>query len=443
MTDLRFEFDWISYPDDNRIIGETTAHLKIYLGSTCVTRNEDIWSKSTRDHITVSLYPLAMWVASSWWRLNYEVLPGGNATIPKNDWRMSHEMAAANHGYVWPKVMFATDREVIHAWAESSDTDRQDAVRYLNDLRYPCAISRKKFAQTMSDLIETVIARIADTGAGHCDLAKLWQFIRDDQRDPAELRHRRLEAELGFDPEECPDNTLASAILLEDKLGIEALAELAGAYAEAVDDRVDAIKDLIAANGLMGEPKISPLSPPAIAAEPEPWRRGVSMARKLRDQIGRPGDVLSDGEISGLLGLSSMQVENWSPIGRQRASVAGWTDEKMMKFVPRKRHPIARRFEMARFIGDYTGSDTKNSNRWLVTTDLSTARQKYQRAFAAEFLCPIDSLTNFLNGDFSTSAFEDAANEFQVSEDTIKSLLKNNGFLPRNTRERGLPYDSA
>jgi Zn-dependent peptidase ImmA (M78 family) len=77
----------------------------------------------------------------------------------------------------------------------------------------------------------------------------------------------------------------------------------------------------------------------------------------------------------------------------------------------------------------------------LASTDLSTARQKYQRAFAAELLCPVDAVVNFLDGDLSESALDEAAEYFEVGEITVRSLLSNNGYLP--SAEPRIPYPLA
>ena len=81
----------------------------------------------------------------------------------------------------------------------------------------------------------------------------------------------------------------------------------------------------------------------------------------------------------------------------------------------------------------------KGFSEWLTNTDLRTARQKYQKAFAAEFLCPIKSLIGFLEEDFSESAIEDAANYFEVSEWTVSSLLANNHFISHHLMN-DIPY---
>jgi Zn-dependent peptidase ImmA (M78 family) len=53
-----------------------------------------------------------------------------------------------------------------------------------------------------------------------------------------------------------------------------------------------------------------------------------------------------------------------------------------------------------------------------------------QRAFAAEFLCPIEALRAFLDDDVSNEAIEDAGEHFSVSPLAVRSHLALNGILP-------------
>jgi Zn-dependent peptidase ImmA (M78 family) len=86
------------------------------------------------------------------------------------------------------------------------------------------------------------------------------------------------------------------------------------------------------------------------------------------------------------------------------------------------------RFEAARFLSEEISAPQRES--WLPATDTSTARQKAQRAFAAEFLCPIGALRQFLSEDFSPEAIEEAGERFGVSELAVKSVLANHGEIP-------------
>ena len=429
MTDIRFDFDWDSYPDDDRKVGETTARLKIHVDGTCLTRNRDIWSETIQDNVIVSLYPIAMWFASSWWRLNHEIRPAladVRSGLP-HDWRMSHELAAANMGFVWPNLVLAPDEDEIRVWAQASPDQGQAAVKYLNGLSRSRTLPREQFASKVSTFIEHVIARLSEAGLQDSELAQLWALIAADRENPRAYQKRRIEAELGFDPEECPNSLIKQAISLEKKIGTTSFSELAGAYAGHTENPLMAMKALAASEGITGKPNV-----PCMVVDQsgrEPWKHAVSHARELRNKIGNLGGALSNDTLYELLGLSKKAIEDWVPTGRARASVAECPNNEKVKFVPRKKHPDAKRFELARFIGDYTRARNLYPESWLVTADLTTARQTFQRAFAAEFLCPISSLVEYLDGDFSEIAFEEAADNFHVSERTVESLLMNNGYI--------------
>lgn len=439
MTKLHIKHEWSSYDDAMAEVGETTARVGIFLDSYCLSKNYDIFSKTVRDQIHVSLYPLAMWFASSWWRLHYEVLPDSARKAPSHDWRMSHEMAAANMGFVWPQIIFSPDNDSVQVWALASQGHNEEAARFLNGLDHGYSVPKDQFTGEVASLIGDVIARLNEVGCKDSDLAAIWGFISEDLNNPAEHKKRRLEAMLGFDPESCPENLIVQAIDLEEKIGADTFSELAGAYARDADNRLDAIQSLLQADGLEGDPD-DILVFNVESATREPWEIAVSAARELRKKLGNTLGSLDNQILYDLLGLPAASFNDWLPASRAKASVAGPDGHGKMKFIPRRQHPVARRFELARFVGDYVRATNQPLGSWLVSADLSTARQKFQRAFAAEFLCPINSLVEFLNGDLSEAALGEAANHFSVSERTVDSLLINNGYLPRYATNYGMPY---
>ncbi len=441
MADLRFDLEWLSYADEDPKIGETTARLKVQVGEICFTHNEDAWSRTVRDHVIVSLYPLAVWFASSWWRLNHEILPADARLGPAHDWRMNHELAAANMGFVWPNLVFAPDGDEMHIWAQLSQHHGQTSVKYLQGSGRSRTVPRRQFAYAVSSFVNDVMARLHETELRDSELAQLWSIVLDDLANPRESRKRRIEAELGFDPEDCPDALIGRAIAFERKIGESSFSELSGAYAGNGGNRIDAMHALADSSGIVGKPDLPDMG--LEKSEGEPWKHAVSAAHELRSQIGKPGGALPNDTLYDLLGLQKGDVESWTPSGRAKASVAGEAGKGNVKFIPRKTHPVSRRFELARFIGDHVRSMKLEPGSWLVTADLATERQKFQRAFAAEFLCPISSLVEFADGDFSESAIEDAANEFAVSEQTVEASLINNGYLSRHALETDMPYDLA
>ena len=82
-----------------------------------------------------------------------------------------------------------------------------------------------------------------------------------------------------------------------------------------------------------------------------------------------------------------------------------------------------RRFALARLLGDRLfGHDEPLSP----ATRAYTYRQKAQRAFAAELLCPYKALCDFLGADRSEERYDDAASHFNVSSWAIDTVLLNN-----------------
>ncbi|MGY0561690.1 ImmA/IrrE family metallo-endopeptidase [Luteimonas sp. A277] len=437
MAELSINAKWMAAESGEPEVAATAAQLNMCVDDICLTRNQDVWAETVRDNVFVSAYPLATWFASSWWRLNHEPLPPQR---PGYDWRMAHELGAAGHGFVWPRIIFIPDGEAIYVWAEASMTPGQ-SVQYLSSLRAPKLIAPTGFQQSVERFMQSVLARLDAKDLAGSNLAQLWAIVQAELADPEAARRRKLEAKLGFDPEECPEDALNAALQWESRVGDVALSELAPAIAASgADPDLAVIGELANADGIVGAPEFSFGSIDHLD-HGAPWERAVHDARALRQQIGNINGPILNGALTGLMGLSSDAVADFAPRGRSPVAVAMPLNDRQLKFVPRRRSPAGKRFELARFLGEHLRSSICGE-RWLVSTDLGTSSQKYQRAFAAEFLCPIDALASFLNGDFSSYAIEEAAEKFDVSEQTVTSLLRNNDYIQHHSTEI-MPYQVA
>jgi hypothetical protein len=352
---------------------------------------------------------------------------------------MAHELGAANHGFVWPQIIFASDCEVMQVWAVPSGINDNQSVRYLNELEKSAFIPLADFRRGVEDFIIAVISRLNAMGCQNTDLSNLWQLIQEDRADAESTKYRRLEAEMGYDPDECPEELMNKALELERKMGIAALSELAPVYGKSLTD----IEEIADSPGLIGKPTIPSFG--ALSPQDLPWQRAVAAARSLRYTLGNPHDKIDNAKMCDLLGIEVSQFEQWSPLKRNNAGIAVPESGNQFRFIPRKtiNNPDGKRFELARYIGDYLLTGQTNGE-WLASTDLSTSRQKYQRAFSAEFLCPITALREFLQDDYSESAIKDATQHFQVSQKTVNSMLVNNRLISfsyaDDYAESGLPY---
>ena len=95
-----------------------------------------------------------------------------------------------------------------------------------------------------------------------------------------------------------------------------------------------------------------------------------------------------------------------------------------------KSYSTTRRFAVSRLLGDHLHFD---QNETLIpSTEAKTTRQKFQRAFAQEFLCPYDALTDKLGTSApSEDDINSAADYFDVSPLLVRTTLVNRGQLDR------------
>lgn len=92
MPGMSIELKWLPPFQGTPEIGRTSATIQIRFGSENATRSLDAWSESVQDSARVPAYPLAIWLASSWWRIRWEPLPSRI--------RLTHDHVPA--GTSWP-----------------------------------------------------------------------------------------------------------------------------------------------------------------------------------------------------------------------------------------------------------------------------------------------------------------------------------------------------
>ena len=114
---MHIELEWLPPFQGAEEVGRTSAAVQMRFGAEIATRFEDEFSQSVQHAARVSAFPFAVWLAQSWWRLRWEPLPSRIRLVPDQiadaNWRMSHEIPAAGYGFIWPRVVFASDGEAI------------------------------------------------------------------------------------------------------------------------------------------------------------------------------------------------------------------------------------------------------------------------------------------------------------------------------------------
>lgn len=138
ISNMAIQLEWLPPFLGPKEVGRTSATIQIHFGSENATRFEDAWSQSVQNGARVSAYPLALWLASSWWRIRWEPLPSwirlaADGVSANVDWRMSHELPAAGYGFIWPQLTLASDGETIRVSCQRTSAVSSEPVRYLSE----------------------------------------------------------------------------------------------------------------------------------------------------------------------------------------------------------------------------------------------------------------------------------------------------------------------
>ncbi len=422
MSNLEIAVDWrpdamhrvssVEPEDDEATLGE----LRVAVRGILLTQAEnDGGNRQRGPRIAASC--LAEWLAWHWWRILWEPARAG-VSPPSMEWSRAHDMACIGGGWLWPNIKVTSDGQNVTLHARPTDATPIEPLSFLADAKGQ--VPREDFEAGVDIFLERVTNRLDEQRVQDGHLARMIRELNDDRQDPEASMHRRIEARLGCDPDEGDPELIAQTIAGGNELGSDAMEELvADQPLSAADLRQAADKHGFAANpddGVAGNPVLVPAHPGAYV----PWRVGVAAAQDLRRRERLGGDPIDDGSLENLLG-----VVNGAIRGRRR-----YQNASFMLRGENRRHDVVlkagsrpgRRFAVARILGDRMLAPSSHESL-LPVTDALTHRQKMQRAFAAEFLCPSSSLQDEMHGDYSSKGMERAAKHFGVSPWLVQRRL--------------------
>jgi len=428
--DFRIMLKWI--PDSSDELEDIQAKVQIYLSDKCLTRHHSTIDNSDSDAAMLAPFPMAMWFASNWWRLCWEPTP--NKT-PTTDWRMSHMLSAAGYGYTWPTICFQTDGELIRIISLPNEIKWGETASYTT--LYSGLITQSTFENTIHSFINECVSKVAIK-----ELKDLWGEVCEEREDLQASFYRKIEAILGFDPGEGPEDEILSLLDRAEEYGTDALQEISSQLisSRSVQEAINKLK-----GGQIGaKVSIADTSPLVDFARKKrmnllPWDLGFDLAREARKVWGISGPLLNK-TLYEIMGIPSNSFEAAPVIGSGIG--LGWkSPDNTARFCMNKSHPKARRFMASRFICENIAAPT--TDVLLPSTNQKTARQKVQRAFAAELLCPIQEILKYCDGDYSDDILDEVASIFDVSPLVVKSQLRNKNILPNDDDLCHLWFDAA
>lgn len=419
--DFHIGFDWLDKSHGDAVERATFAQIEIVAGGQSLTEVEDIAARTVRSYIRASAYTLGAWFVSNWWRLRWEPYPNLNPAI---DWRMSHDLASAGGGYVWPNIRFVSDGQSVSINSLPTGNHPATPIRFLRHCR--AEIDAAYFETGVDAFIDALIERMSGVSALPRDLAETWQAIRDERANPATAQWRRLEARMGFDPDDAPETVISDLATLSDNLGSDAIEEIAAAMGHLAADVAHTLEKVTSRAPMLRIPSEDAMREMAQDERRQsdvPWKQAVSVARRARATWGIDDGPISSSHLCDLLDVPVSLVRNntrSAPIPAARR-----TEDDRLAVVLARSSETARRFALARLVGDSLYAPP--GDRLLPATEARTARQKFQRAFAQEFLAPHSDLLARVGGGYpSEDALEAVATQFGVSPLLVSNALDNN-----------------
>ncbi len=427
--------DWLR-PDPGDDAGfDMQAQLTIWVNDECVTTFEDRSSGDIDHSPGLSADWLATWFAVNWWRLRWE--PDRS---PSFDWEMSHNLAAAGGGYLWPVLRFRSDGDTVAVESTATPLGYREPIRYLKE--HSWIIDSAVFEHGIDQFIGATVERTSRYCKGEATLQELWAEVNGERRDAERYALRKLEACLGYDPAEAPEGLIEALQRACIYYGPDAVHELAAATQDQAVDGLKKLKDRILNSqsvvSLGNYEKLLRICNKEINQTDVPWRRAAQAARIARSVWGLPSGPVSTSTMSDLFGVPlSQSLVNDSPASIELRSLSAGLreneDASTFRVSLGQRRETGRRFTLSRLVGDSLMAAPDEA--LLPSTQAKTSRQKFQRAFAQEFLCPIDDLREYLyfRDSPSDEDIDDAADFFKVSPLTVRATLVNKGILPRET----------
>ena len=422
------ECAWLDIPTATSSVEHNLlASLSMYVQGECATLVENHRQHEFHAAVNVSAFPLVQWVMIHWWRLLWE--PQRNTP----SWDYSHRVGSAGHGYIWPNLSFSSDWQSVNVSSRPTFPWDAEPVRYVN--HFDKAVPLDEFEFGLEHFLRAALKKLKLAGTSHAAL--LWSEISRERQDEDISRWRSLEACMGFDPDEASPNLVNSLFQQMPENGRHAVQEMAAACQDQAISRMCNLRQHAQKSDIVVHvPECDALRiqiSHATREDRNPWVRGEIAASIARETWNLQGPVHT-GQLTELYGLGP-QWEKQEYASSLRGLNAGFRSaEHSDQFSASLcgRHDTSRRFALARLVADHI--DASEEDMLLPGTSALTSRQKFQRAFAQELLCPFQDLKEYIGAEsVDQDVMEEAAHHFGVSPMLIEHTLVNKNLLDRDS----------
>ena len=408
---MKFSVDWIDGARNaNAEERATLCDLQIFVGDANACRFYDAAERRAFDHIVVPAVHLAEGIATDWWAIF------GGRDRPRS-------VLPYRTGFALPNLLFQCDGAdfTASAYAHTYENPPVDFSQAGPEL-----MPRADAENTLAAFIRQVVDRLADSGVRNSEVALCWQRIARSLQDPDEMAFCVAAGGLGLDPYSISD-TDAHFIEVSGSwfAGEELIEFLAGAAPDNHDVRTSTIQSIARVESKLSDKFRLPELDDAArqisdATQRHPgeraWAPGYRAAQALRaaagiqnnatlpsfDVIARKfggGSFRTSGTLSGVTALVSRN------------------DDDLRIYLPDRE---AETFAFARAIG--AAVCFPSAPRSVVNRLWGAEQQATGRAFAAEFLAPVNQVLDLHHSGYNDG---EIADHFKVFTQVIEHQLEN------------------
>ncbi len=414
---MRFSTDWISDGvNASAEEGATLCNLQIFVNDENACLHFDPGSKATFDRITVPAVHLAEGLSTDWWSIF-----GGRDR--------EHQILHYRTGFALPDLSFKCDGSTLEVTG-SQLSFSNPRVRFWQTGTE--LLPRDGAESTLAEFIDRVVDQLACHGVVSSEAGVRWSRVSASRSDPDERAFCEAAGALGVDPYLISDSDARIIEAVGALFTEEALIELLAGIRRQKRERARQLLDWVRhqEERFPDESRLPDLADIAeqirhVAkwqSQERSWAAGYRAARALRAEIvAEPGERLISTEvIAKKLGASDFATTSAIPgVLAFIARNEGHVHIHLRGDEPEEWTVQAKNFAFARAIGDAVCfPDTPRS----VVNELRDAeRQAAGRAFAAEFLAPIQSVLDMV--DSGHDDYE-IASSFMVSPQVVARQIE-------------------
>lgn len=419
---MKFLVEWIDGgPNASAEERATLCDLRIVVGGVNACSHLDDVAHESYEAIVVPAVYLAEGIATDWWN----IFGGRDCKRPIWPYRT---------GFILPDLSFGCNGSTFEISSEQMRSENPSVRFWKVDAE---TISRDEADHELAGFVQKVVDRLSETSIVGSEVQLRWNRVSESRLDPDENAFCEAAGALGLDPYAISDRDSDFIISAGEVLSGAPLTEfLAGVSSLHLSRRHGALDSVATAARVEGPYSRLPELRSAVEEvnsglrqrrdDEGVWGPAYRLARAFRQTIGVGGGFEFDSlrSIAGKLGNSSF--ERCDGLSEVEGVVTRGADMHVHLRTPRYRASWSENFNLARGIGDVVCFPEEGPS--VINRLHGAERQAAGRAFAAEFLAPVEAVWGMQQEGYDVN---EIAGRFVVDTRVIQHQIENRDRIER------------